>query len=200
MSEAIAILAGIGLAAACGFRVFLPLFIASLAVQTGVDGVGGFELRSLLGDSLPWLGTMPVTIAFGVATVLEVGAYYIPWLDNALDTVSTPAAMIAGTLVAFAFFPGIMDDGYLKWAIAAIAGGGTAGVVQGGSVAARGTSSATTGGFGNVVVATTELIGSVVTSILAVFLPLIAGLLAIALCAIVITAFVRIRRRIRAKA
>ena len=181
MTELVAVLAGIGLAAACGFRVFLPLFIASLAIQTGIDGFGGFSLSDLHGDDMAWLGTTPVTIAFGVATALEIGAYYIPWLDNVLDTIATPAAMIAGTLVSFAFLPGVLDDSFVKWIAAAIVGGGTAGIVQGGSVALRGASSATTGGFGNWIVATAEAVGSVIAAILSVFLPLVAGVLGILL-------------------
>ena len=92
MNEIIAIFAGVGLAAACGFRVFVPLFIASLAANSGMSASfsgGGFDVKALLGEH-HWLGSTPVTIALGVATVLEVGSYYIPWLDNALDSIATP--------------------------------------------------------------------------------------------------------------
>lgn len=199
MNETFAVLAGIGLAAACGFRVFLPLFIASVAVRLGVDGIGGFELASLLGEDLEWVGSPPAILAFGVATVLEIGAYYVPWIDNALDTVATPAAMIAGTFVAFAFFPGVGGEGYLDWILAAIAGGGTAGLIQGGSVAARGASTATTAGFGNFAIATLELIGSILVSALSIFIPLVAGGLALLLAFWILFQLLRfiIRRRAR---
>lgn len=180
MNETLAILAGIGLAAACGFRVFLPLFVAGIAVRAGIDGVGGFELASLLGEEVAWIGSTPALITLGVATVLEIGAYYIPWIDNALDTIATPAAVIAGTLVAFAFFPDSGGDS-LDWALAAIAGGGTAGLIQSGTALVRGASSATTGGLGNFVIATLELVGSIIVSALSVVLPLVAGSLALLL-------------------
>lgn len=178
MNEFMAIFAGVGLAAACGFRVFVPLFIASLAANTGmeVDFLGGFNVEEVLGEH-HWLGSTPVTIMLGVATVVEVGSYYIPWLDNALDTIATPLAVAAGTVITGAMLPEFMGDGSFKWAVAMIAGGGTAGVVQGASVIARGTSTATTGGIGNPAISTAELGGSVLTAGLAVLIPILAGVL-----------------------
>lgn len=198
MNETFAILAGIGLAAACGFRIFLPLFIASLAVRAGVDGVAGFELASLLGDELAWVGNTPSIITLGVATALEIGAYYVPWLDNALDSIATPAAMVAGTLVAFALFPG--GEHSLDWALAAIAGGGTAGLIQSGSVALRGASTATTGGLGNFAVSTLELLGSLIGSVLTIFLPMLAGGLALLLAGLVLVKIIKHLTRRRAEA
>lgn len=194
MSEVLAVLAGVGLAAACGFRIFLPLFVASLAIQTGVDGIGGFSLGDLLGDDLPWLGTMPVTITFGAATILEIGAYYIPWLDNALDTIATPTAVMAGSLMSFAFLPGVLDDSYLKWVAAAIVGGGTAGIIQSGTVALRGASTATTGGIGNFLISTIEAVVATIASILSVFLPLIAGALGVLLIIFMLRKILAFRR------
>ncbi|MEO0509054.1 MAG: DUF4126 domain-containing protein [Verrucomicrobiota bacterium] len=178
MNEFTAIFAGIGLAAACGFRVFVPLFIASLAANMGVevDFLGSFNVSEILGEH-HWLGSTPVTIMLGVATAVEVAGYYVPWIDNALDTIASPLAVGAGTLITGAMMPEFMGDGSFKWAIATIAGGGTAGVVQGASVIARGTSSATTGGIGNPAVSTAELGGSILTAGLAVLVPIIAGVL-----------------------
>ncbi len=182
MNEMMAIFAGVGLAAACGFRVFLPLFVASLAANTGmeVDFLGSFNLEAVLGEH-HWLGSTPVTIMLGVATAVEVASYYVPWIDNALDTIATPLAVGAGTLITGTLLPEFMGDGSFKWATAMIAGGGTAGVVQGASVIARGTSSATTGGVGNPAVSTAELGGSVLTASLAVLVPVLAGLLVLVL-------------------
>ncbi|MGE9270491.1 MAG: DUF4126 domain-containing protein [Verrucomicrobiales bacterium] len=199
MTEILAVLAGVGLAAACGFRIFLPLFMASLAIQTGVDGFGGFNLGDLLGDDLRWLGTPPVTLAFGIATLLEVAAYYLPWVDNALDTIATPTAMVAGTLMSFAFLPGVLDDSYLKWIAAAIIGGGTAGIVQSGTVALRGTSSVTTGGLGNFLLSSIEAIVATVTALLSVFLPVIGGIVAILVAVVMLRTAIRIRRRLQTR-
>ena len=177
MNEILAIFAGIGLAAACGFRVFVPLFIASLAANSGVDAFGDVNFQEMLGSDFDWLGSTPVTIALGVATALEIGSYYVPWIDNALDSIATPAAVVAGTFISGAMMPEMMGDGSFKWIVSTIAGGGTAGLVQGASVITRGTSTATTGGIGNPVVSTAELGGSILTAGLAVIIPLLAGFL-----------------------
>lgn len=197
MNEFVAIFAGVGLAAACGFRVFVPLFIASLAANQGIDGIGGMDFQALLGANFDWLGSTPVTVALGVATVLEIGSYYIPWLDNALDTVATPAAVVAGTFISGAMLPAFMGDDAMKWIVAAIMGGGSAGVVQGATVITRGASTASTGGVGNPAVSTGELGGSVLTAGLAVLIPILAGILVIAMLAFFIRTIVRYGRRRR---
>lgn len=152
---------GVGLSAACGFRVFVPLLVMSIATMMGwFEPSKGFE----------WLALPSVCLALGVATVCEIAAYYIPWVDNALDTVATPAAMIAGTLTTMAVSSGEMSQ-FAGWAAAIIVGGGTAGVVQMSTVAARGVSTATTGGLGNFVVATGEWIGAILLSVSAMLVP-----------------------------
>lgn len=152
---------GVGLSAACGFRVFVPLLVMSIATMMGwFEPSKGFE----------WLAMPSVCLALAVATVCEVAAYYIPWVDNALDTVATPAAMIAGTLTTMAVSSGEMSQ-FAGWAAAIIVGGGTAGAVQMSTVAARGVSTATTGGLGNFVVATGEWIGAILLSVSAMLVP-----------------------------
>jgi len=195
MNEVLAVFAGIGLAAACGFRVFVPLFIASLAANTGVDVFGNFDFATILGENFHWLGSTPVTIALGVATVLEIGSYYIPWLDNALDSIATPAAVIAGTFITGAVMPDFMGDGSFKWILSTIAGGGSAAMVQGATVITRGASTATTGGLGNPAVSTAELGGSILTAVLAVLIPVVAAILVIALLYFCIRTIVRFFRR-----
>ena len=117
----VAIAAGVGLSAAAGLRIFVPLFIASLAIQFGYLEVN---------ESFAWLGHWTATVALGTAALLEVGVYYIPWLDNVLDTIATPAAIIAGTATTAAVLPELGPA--LEWIIAILLGGGSAGVVQGG--------------------------------------------------------------------
>lgn len=153
---------GIGLSAACGFRVFVPLFALSLAAQTG---------HIELAESFQWAATPMATMALGVATFFEIGGYYIPWVDNMLDAVATPVAVVAGTFITASVLPEMTP--FLKWSIATIAGGGTAGVIQGFTVLTRAASSAATGGLANPVVSTTETGGSVLLSVLAIILPLV---------------------------
>lgn len=157
---------GVGLSAACGFRVFVPLLVASIGHQTG---------NVELGADFEWIGSWPALITFGTASVLEVGSYYVPWIDNALDAVAGPAAVVAGTVMTAAFIPEMSP--MLEWTLALLVGGGSAGVVQAGTTIARGASTATTGGVGNPVVSTAELGGSVLTAVLAIVLPIIAAIL-----------------------
>lgn len=153
---------GLGLAAACGFRVFVPLLIASLAAHYGhLPLAGGFE----------WLATLPALIALGTATTLEVGAYYVPWLDHALDLVATPAAVLAGMLAAASVVTDLPP--LLKWSTVIIGGGGAAGLIQGASVLLRLKSGALTGGLANPLVSTLELAGAGATAVLAILLPLL---------------------------
>ena len=154
---------GIGLSAACGFRVFVPLLVMSVASRTGHLGFV---------PSFQWMGSDIALITFGIATCLEVAAYFIPWLDHALDVIATPAAIVAGTIITASMVGGMSP--FLKWTLAVIAGGGAAGLVQGTTVLVRGASTATTGGIGNPIFATIEFGGSLFTSILAVIAPVVA--------------------------
>jgi hypothetical protein len=166
---------GIGLSAACGFRVFVPLLVMNLAALTGhLHLAPGFE----------WTGSYYATVAFGTATVVEVLAYYIPWLDHVLDLISSPAAIIAGMVVTASV---VMDiSPFLKWTLAIIAGGGAAAIVQGVTVTLRTKSSALTAGAGNVLVSSAELAGSIITALLAIIVPILCLILFALLCIFVI--------------
>jgi len=137
-----------------------------------------------LSPGFSWIGTYPALIAFGTATGVEIAAYLIPGLDHLLDIITTPAAVIAGTLVTASF---IMDmNPFLKWTLALIAGGGAAGIIQGGSVLVRGKSALATGGAGNPLLAAGEAVGSALLSILAILIPVIIAIVVIAACAYVV--------------
>ena len=159
---------GVGLSAACGFRVFVPMMILSLASRSGhVALASGFD----------WIGSTPALSVFVVATVLEIGAYYIPWLDNLLDGMAAPTAVVARSVVTASVVADVSP--LMQWTMALIAGGGAAGVVQAGTTLVRTASTAGTGGLANPVVSTAELGGSVVMSAMAVFAPLLAVGLAV---------------------
>ncbi|MEC7930198.1 MAG: DUF4126 domain-containing protein, partial [Candidatus Thermoplasmatota archaeon] len=174
---------GLGLAAACGFRVFIPPLMMGVAARTG---------RLELEEAFAWMAEDWAIVIFSMATVLEIGAYYVPWLDNLLDTVATPAAVIAGILVTSASLDGM--DPTLQWVLAVVAGGGTAGVVQLGTVAVRALSTATTGGLANPAVSTVEAGACVGCILLTIFLPIIAGLLVIVLIWWAATYVLRLRK------
>ena len=177
----LSLLLGIGLASAAGLRVFLPALVAAVAAQQGlITPSEGFE----------WLGTWPAIVTLAVATVVEVGAYYVPWVDNALDAVAGPGAVLAGGLLATSFLE--VDSEALRWALGLIAGGGAAGVVQGGTTLLRAASTATTGGLGNPVVSTGEAVGAVSLSVMSVLAPALAVALLVVLGVLVGR---RVRRR-----
>jgi len=159
----LSVVLGVGLSAACGFRIFVPFLLVSIAARTG---------HLALGDSFAWMAGMPALVAFSAATVLEIGAYYVPWLDHALDVLASPSAVVAGVVMTASVVTGL--DPMLKWTLALIAGGGIAATVQAVTVGTRKVSLLTTGGLGNPVVSTLELFGAVLLAVLAIALPLLA--------------------------
>ncbi len=183
MDLALSIALGLGLAAACGFRVFVPLLVISAASYSG---------HLSLAPSLDWLASTPALVTLIAATVLEIAAYYIPWVDNLLDTVASPAAVIAGVVASASVITGM--DPYMKWTLAVIAGGGLAGAVQLVTTGTRGASLVTTAGFGNPVVSTVETGGSIVLSVLAIIAPLLAVGLVVLFLALVSSKLIRRRQ------
>ncbi len=167
-----AIVVGIALAAAVGLRIFVPFFVMSLAAKSGALPLApGFD----------WIGTTPATVLFGVATLVEVLAYYVPWLDNALDAVGPPVAVAAGIVASASVMVDLPP--LFQWCIAVIAGGSAAAILHGATAVARAGSTLATGGSANFVLATAELAGSIITSVLAILVPLAALLAAVILAA-----------------
>jgi Domain of unknown function (DUF4126) len=159
----LSVVLGIGLAAATGLRVFLPMLVVSAAAYFG---------HLPLSDTFAWLGTVPALTMLSAATLIEILAYYIPGLDNLLDTLATPAAFVAGTVVSAAVMTDVSP--MVKWTAAIIAGGGMAGLTQGATAIVRANSTVFTGGIGNFVISTAELVGALVVSLLALAAPLAA--------------------------
>ena len=178
---ALSIVMGIALAAATGFRIFLPMLIVSGAAYTG---------HIQLDSSFAWLGAPSALIMLSAAAVAEVLAYYIPVIDNLLDALATPAAFVAGTIVSSAVMTDVPP--MMKWTAAIIAGGGVAGLTQGVTGILRAHSTVLTGGLGNSVIATAELGGAVLIS----FLALAAPAAAIALVVLFLLVAIRLLRRL----
>jgi hypothetical protein len=181
---AVSVALGVGLAAATGLRVFLPLLVVSVAAYSG---------HLPLADSFAWLATPAALILLGVAAIVEILAYYIPGVDNLLDALATPAALVAGTVVAAAVITDLPPT--VKWATAVIAGGGIAGVVQSVTALLRAKSTVFTAGMGNPVLATSELGGSLAVSILALAAPPIALLLVVLFLWVALRLLLRVTRR-----
>lgn len=182
METAISIFLGVGLAASAGFRVFLPLFVLSL--------VSYFNMWEI-NENWEWLGSTTAIIVLGSAMLFEIFAYYIPFVDNLLDTIAIPLAAIAGTAVVVSTAANL--DPLVTWSLAIIAGGGTASLIKGAASVTRVGSSATTAGLGNPVVSTVETGSSVVLSAASVFVPVLAIILVVFTLGIVIWLYKKIR-------
>lgn len=189
MSEldlAVSIALGIGLAAATGLRLFLPMLVVSAAAYTG---------HLPLSDNFAWLATLPALILLSVAALVEILAYYIPGLDNLLDTLATPAAFIAGTIISAAVITDLPP--MVKWAAAIIAGGGIAGLTQATTAVLRAKSTVLTATLGNPVIATAEFGGSLLVSLMALVAPLFTLLIIALLLWLAIRWLRQISRRAR---
>jgi len=164
------ILIGIGLSAACGFRIFIPLLIMSISSATG---------HIELSESMGWISSYPAIIALSVASILEILAYLIPFVDNLLDIIAGPVAVLAGTIATASFITDMSP--FVKWSIAIIAGGGVAASVHSATTLARASSTAVTAGIGNIIVSIGEIFGAVFLSVLAILFPVIAFFSVVAL-------------------
>ena len=151
---------GLGLAAACGFRVFIPPLMM---------GVGSRLNLYKLEGSFVWVDDTWAIAIFAVATLLEIGGYFIPWIDNLLDTVATPAAILGGIFVTSASLEGELDPS-AQWTLSVIAGGSVSGVIQLGTVATRAISTGTTGGLANPIISLLEAVASILCILISLFL------------------------------
>ncbi len=174
----LALCMGLGLAAASGFRVFLPPFLLSIAVRADAVEV------DLTNTSLEYFDSNVAVILLGVATLAELAGYYVPWVDNLLDTIASPAAIIAGTGMTAIVLGG--TDPVIQWSLAIIAGGGVTAAVQGATVVTRGVSTAITAGVGNPVVSTGENIASIILTLIALILPVLAAILVVILFSMIV--------------
>jgi len=157
------IMIGVALSATCGFRVFVPLLAVNIGTRA-LDADG--QPRIELAGGFDWLSSDIALMVFLVATLFEIGGYYIPWIDNLLDTIASPASIVAGTVITASFVTGM--DPWLQWLLGVIAGGGAAGAVQATTVVARAGSTVTTGGLGNPIVASVETSGAFLGSALSI--------------------------------
>lgn len=162
METLLSVLVGVGLSAACGFRVFVPLLAISIASLSG---------HLTLSSGFEWMGTYPALVSFAIATVLEIAGYYIPWIDHFLDIVASPAAVIAGMIAMASSVAGLSP--FLRWSLAIIAGGGIAATIQMITGLTRLTSSSATAGLMNPLVSTAEAAGATAFSAMALIIPII---------------------------
>ena len=187
MDPLLGIPVGLALSTAAGLRVFIPLLVTSLASRSGYLA---------LTPSMSWIASDAALVAFVTAAIMEVGAYYVPWLDNVADAIATPAAITAGIIEMASVTPDLPP--LLRWTVAVIAGGGVAGFAQLATTLLRFKSSTLTAGTGNPIVATAELVGSLAIAVLALLAPLVAAVFVMILLVVLARRVIRRRRRRRA--
>ena len=176
-----ATLMGISLAAASGFRVFLPPFLLSLAARFNVVW---FLDIDLIGTQFEFFTSTLSIVVLGIATVAEFAAFYAPWVDSALDTIATPASIVAGVAMTAIVLEG--NEPIIQWTIAIVAGGGVAATIQSATVAIRGLSSTFTFGLGNSAVATGENVASVALTLIAILIPFLSALFVLLIVALIL--------------
>ena len=168
MDTLLGLIIGIGLSAACGFRLIVPFMVISIGALSG---------HLTLAADMAWIGTYPALITFSIATLLEILVYFIPWLDDIMGVLSIPVSVVAGTIITAAFVPEMSP--FLRWTLAAIAGGSVAGTTETLTTGLRFASTATTAGLGNGLLSIGELLSSTLLSLLALLVPVISFLLVI---------------------
>lgn len=168
-----AVALGVGLSASAGFRVFIPLLVAGLASH--------FDMLPL-GESFAWMGSLPALICFGVASVVEVLAYYIPFVDNLIDSIATPLSVCAGTLLMTSVFPA--ENEWMKWIMGLVVGGGTAVTIQSGTAITRLLSTKFTAGGGNPIVSTGEGVAATGFSIMSLITPILVAVIFVGFIAV----------------
>lgn len=178
------ILIGVALSATCGFRVFVPLLVM------GIANISGYLTLS---SGFEWIGSYPAVIVFAVATAVEITAYFFPYIDNVLNTISIPVSIVAGIIVTASVITGI--DPILQWSLAIIVGGGVATATSLVSSGVHGVSTVVSGGAANPIVSTVESAGSVITAVLAVAVPVLAVVLLILLIVLVLLSLRKFRKK-----
>jgi hypothetical protein len=167
-----AIAMGIALSATAGFRVFVPMLAGALAAKFGIINTPA---------DMEWLGSWTAIIVFATAAIAEIGAYYIPFIDNVLDTIAAPLSVAAGTVLASSILPMGEQEPWIRWGVALLAGGSVAGTIQMGTGLLRLFSSKATVGTGNAVVSTGENAAAVGASILSFLIPVVMAVLLVGL-------------------
>lgn len=170
LTSLLSVALGIGLAAATGFRVFVPLLVAGLAARAGYLP---------LHESFAWLSSTAALLMLATAAVAELLAYYVPGVDHALDVVASPATVAAGVVASASVMADVPPA--VLWPVAIIAGGGIAGLTKGTTAVVRAKSGLATAGLGNPLVATVETVGATGLALLAVFVPLLCLVAVVAL-------------------
>ncbi len=164
----------IGLSAACGFRIFIPPLSYGLLYRADLVQ---------LEDGWTWIGNEWVIAILALASIIEICANLIPWLDNFLDILATPTSIAAGTVLSSSCLTNF-DPG-LQWMLSVMSGVLITGGFQFSTVSIRGLSSIFTGGCFNPIFSIIEDFISIGITLSIILFPLI-GIIVIILIAFLI--------------
>jgi hypothetical protein len=168
-----------------------------LSICLGIGLASALSLASYfnvipLNESWTWIGGLPALISFGAAMVFEIFGYYIPFVDNLLDTIATPLAAIAGFVIMASTLVDISPT--ITTILAIIAGSGSASAMQALTTTTRLASSVKTAGIGNPIVATAETGTAITLSSFAIFLPIVAIVLVVSIFGIIYWLYKKIKK------
>jgi hypothetical protein len=120
-----------------------------------------------LSEDFTWIASYPALIVFLVLAIAEIIGYYNPWINNALDMLTTILSLFSGFILTKAFLADI--NPILSWLISIILGIPAALTVQFLTDKVRTLTAYFKSGFGDQIVATAELFLAVVFSILTIY-------------------------------
>lgn len=176
------VFAAVGLSGAAGLNAYLPLLLGAVLARLDVVTLGE-----------PF-GALSSNAGIAVIAVLFLADFVgdkVPGVDHALHLVGTVVAPVSGALL-FVGQTGVETG--IPAAVAAVLGAATAETLHGGRAALRPASTTATAGIGNPFLSLGEDAASLVLTILAFALPVLALLLVLLLLAAVLSAARRLGR------
>lgn len=153
---------GLALAATCGLRAFLPLFVVSL-----LSHLGHIELS----DGFEWMSSTSAVAGLGAAVLLELLADKIPVVDHVLDTVAVIVKPLAAMIAAASVMTEL--DPMLSTVVGLVLGGTMAQGVHLVKAKLRLLSSALTATVANPFLSIIEDVLALMATILAFLLPVL---------------------------
>jgi len=188
MIEAIAgIGTAFGLSGSAGLNAYIPLLVVALAARFPID-----DPFLKLSSPYDLLSSWWVISILVILLVIEILVDKIPAVDSINDVIQTFVRPAAGAIL-FAGSTSVISD--MNPILAIIAGVLVAGGVHATKTVARPVVTATTAGTGNWAVSIIEDITAFIMSLLALVLPVLAGIFVLSFIMLIVWFFVRRRRR-----
>ncbi|NCF69987.1 MAG: DUF4126 family protein [Chloroflexi bacterium] len=188
MIEAIAgIGTAFGLSGSAGLNAYIPLLVVALAARFPVSD-------PLLELSSPYdlLASWWVIGLLVILLIIEMLVDKIPAVDSINDAIQTFVRPVAGAIL-FAGSTSVIND--MNPILAIMAGVLVAGGVHATKAVVRPAVTATTAGTGNWAVSIVEDITAFFVSLMAILIPVLAGIVVLVFVALIIWFFIRRRRR-----